>query len=47
MIAYAALAGESTGALFMAGVIPGLLLIIIMAVYAVVRSIRTGLQELA
>ena len=44
MIVYSAITDESTGALFMGGVIPGLMLTIIMAVYAVIRSMRAGSQ---
>lgn len=42
MIVYSAITDESTGALFIGGVIPGLLLVLIMAVYAVIQSKRTG-----
>lgn len=45
MIVYSAITEESTGALFMGGVIPGLLLTMIMAGYAVVRSMRAGSHE--
>ncbi|MFZ5632967.1 MAG: TRAP transporter large permease subunit [Bacillota bacterium] len=45
MIVYSAITDESTGALFMGGVIPGLLLTMIMAGYAVVRSMRAGSHE--
>lgn len=45
MIVYSAITDESTGALFMGGVIPGILLVLIMAAYAVIQSRRTGSYE--
>lgn len=45
MIIYSAITDESTGALFMGGVVPGIILTLLFAGYAVFRSIRTGLYE--
>jgi C4-dicarboxylate transporter DctM subunit len=45
MIIYSAITDESTGALFMGGVVPGIILILLFAGYAIFRSIRTGLYE--
>ena len=45
MIVYSAITDESTGALFIGGVIPGLLLVLIMAAWAVLQSKRSGSYE--
>ncbi|GAB6273504.1 MAG: hypothetical protein STSR0004_03670 [Peptococcaceae bacterium] len=45
MIVYSAITEESTGALFMGGVIPGILLVLFMAIYAVSQAKRTGSYE--
>ncbi len=42
MIVYATITEESTGALFMGGVIPGLIMATIFAAYAVIFCMRTG-----
>ena len=45
MIVYSAITEESTGALFMGGVIPGILLVLFMAIYTVIQAKRTGSYE--
>ncbi|MBL0715465.1 MAG: TRAP transporter large permease subunit [Desulfosarcina sp.] len=45
MIIYSAITDESTGALFMGGVIPGIILTILFALFAVFFCIRTGRYE--
>jgi C4-dicarboxylate transporter DctM subunit len=41
-ILYAAITGESVGKLFLAGVLPGILIIFLLIVYIVILQIRTG-----
>lgn len=45
MIIYAGITDESTGALFMGGVIPGIVLAIIFAMFGVVSCMRSGAYE--
>lgn len=45
MIIYSAITDESTGALFMGGVIPGIILTIIFALFAVLFCVHTGRYE--
>jgi C4-dicarboxylate transporter DctM subunit len=45
MIIYSAVTEESTGALFMGGIIPGIILAIIFAAYAVFSCVRSGRYE--
>lgn len=46
MIIYSSLTNESTGALFMAGLIPGILLAVMFAVYCMIAAARGGQEKL-
>lgn len=46
LIIYGEVAEQSVGKLFMAGVVPGLVLTALLVVYAVIRSVRGGYQRL-
>lgn len=45
MIVYSAITEESTGALFVGGIIPGILLVLFMAIYVIIQAKRTGSYE--